>query len=284
MATPADVQDHLAIANRYLYQIGLQLVLDTDVGVKDGAKATDIPGIFRIQVSQSVTWHIDSDEQSVVATGLNYRPNVMNFAYIRLGRRPRIGGAATDWPNSTAPLAVGAAAGSRPTVSDSGMPSSSWIAHTGIPPDAAADPTTTKLITGLSRPGHPHLFAMFLCDNLGDPAGYRRSAEAMPVRCHELGAYSGNLWHRLEGVPETAKGRGDQRTMTANDVPAKLVAKGVFWDGLLYPPTENIMYWKGAGPTSQDFDIIQARAVRLSKLVPPVCCYRPGSAGAMRKF
>jgi hypothetical protein len=255
-ATPSDVQDHLAIANRYLYQIGLQLVLDTNPSVTHGARATAIPGVFRIRVSQGTTFRIDSDVASLRATILNHRPNVMNFAYIHSERRPTIGGAATDFPASKVAAAV---AGARPTISDSGTPSTSWTSHTGIPPDGAATPVTMTLINALQRPGHPQLFAMFLCDNLGDPAVLADQQIYAKSMCHELGHIL-NLGHRIEGP--------DPAGVTAAN-PSGLVANGIYWDGLSYPPSENIMFWQGAQPVCQDFDIIQARAAHQSPLVPP---------------
>ncbi|MHC4416895.1 MAG: hypothetical protein ACYS0G_16635 [Planctomycetota bacterium] len=259
-AKPADCQNHLHIANCYLRQIGLQLTLDANPRRRNGARSTGIPGIFRINVSRGTTRRINSSVTAVRATGLNYRPNVMNFAYIHSERNRRVGGAATDFPASNiAPVA----AGGRPTISDSGTPSDSWSSPTGIPPDGAAGRITMSLITAIQRPRHPQLFAMFLCDTIGNPttaAGQDLYAKSM---CHELGHIL-NLGHRVEGVPGPP-----QRDMTAADPPATLAAGGIFWDALLYPPQENIMYWAGVNPICQDFDIIQARAVHQSPLVPP---------------
>jgi hypothetical protein len=71
---------------------------------------------------------------------------------------------------------------------------------------------------------------------------------------HELGHIL-NLGHRVEQAdPTTATG---------------LSANGIFFDGLTHPPQENIMFWAGVQAICQDFDIIQARAVRQSPLLPP---------------
>ncbi|MGK3963818.1 hypothetical protein WMF38_06525 [Sorangium sp. So ce118] len=250
-ATPADVQAHLAIANRYLRQVALELTLDTNPAVTHGAQPTGTPGIFRISVSKGTTWHIDSDVLDVRATRLNYRPSVMNFAYIHSERRPTIGGAATDFPASNvAPAAPGA----RPTITDSGTPSTSWVSPTGILPDGAAGTVTMSLLTAIQRPGHPRLFAMFLCDNIGNPAVLADQQLYAKSMCHELGHIL-NLGHRVEGADTTQ--------------PTGLSANGIFWDGLSHPPMENVMYWQGVQAICQDFDIIQARAVHQSPLVPP---------------
>jgi len=250
-ATPANVLDHVNIANRFLRQIGLELVLDTSATRKNGAVATGTPGIFRISVSKGTTWHINSDVTSVKATGLNYRPGVMNFAYIHSERTPSVGGAASDFPASNiAP----AAAGARPSITDGGTPSTSWVSPSGVLPDAAAGAVTMNLIRAIQRPGHPRLFAMFLCDNLGDPAVLADQQLYAKSMCHELGHIL-NLGHRVEGP--------DATTATG------LVANGIFWDGLTHPPQENIMFWQGVQAICQDFDIIQTRVVHRSPLVPP---------------
>lgn len=248
-ATPAVCQNHLDVANRYLRQIALELVLDTNATRSHGARATGTPGIFRISVSRGTTRRINSDVLNVRATRLNYRRNVMNFAYIHSERRANVGGAATDIPASN----VAAVGGARPQVTDSGTPSDSWVRHTGIAPDTAARTTTMQLINAIQRGGHPQLFAMFLADTLGDPAtpaGHQQYAKSMVHElCHVL-----NLGHRIEGPDATQ--------------PTGLIANGIFWDGLSYPPQENIMFWQGAQPICQDMDIIQARAAHQSPLVP----------------
>ncbi len=80
---------------------------------------------------------------------------------------------------------------------------------------------------------------------------------------HEFGHVL-NLGHRVERVPATQFNL--QRDATSADPPERLYAGGAVWDGLLIPPRENIMHWL-AQATAQDFDIIQARAVRLSPLL-----------------
>lgn len=254
-STPANILDHLAITNRFLRQMGLELVLDTDPHTSNNATATATPGIFRIRVSKGTTFRIDSNVVNVPATILNHRPNVMNFAYIKSERRANVGGAATDFPASNlAPPAPGA----RPTITDSGTPSTSWISPTGVAPDAAATPISMTLINAIQRPGHPRLFAMFVAD-LADPstpAGQQQYAKAI---VHELGHIL-NLGHRVEGP--------DPAGPTAAN-PSGLAANGIFWDGLQYPPTENIMNWQGVQPNSQDLDIIQTRGAHQSPLVPP---------------
>jgi len=248
-STPADILNHLAITNRYMRQIALELVLDTNPSHKDGAVPTTTPGIFRISVAKGVTRNANSGVADFKATRLNYRPGVMNFAYTHSDSGGALG-AATDIPASkVAPAAPGA----RPRISDSGTPSTSWIPPTGVAPDGAAGTVNMDLIAPIQRHGHPKLFAMFVCDSNGDPttaAGMQNYANTIS---HEFGHIL-NLGHRVEGP--NAAGTG-------------LVAGGIFFDGLTIPLTENIMHWNGPATLCQDFDIIQARAVHQSPLVPP---------------
>lgn len=231
-STPADVQTHLAITNRFLRQVGLQLVLDTDPRRTHGATATGIPGIFRIRVSRGRTRNI-ADTGYSRSTRLNYRPNVMNFAYIHSDRSGNLG-VAMDYPASNA-------GGS---IRDSGTPSTSWISPTGIPPDAATRPQTMTLLAAGQRRGHPNLFSMYVTDANGDPTVLASQQTYAGTIAHEFGHIL-NLAHRVDR------------------------AGSPFNDGLNYPPGENLMHWNNPTTLAQDCDIVQAKAVRQSPLVPP---------------
>lgn len=163
----------------------------------------------------------------------------MNFAYIHSDAAGVLG-AGEDYP----------ASGAGATISDNGTPSTSWISPTGIDPDGAAVNQTMTLLPArirLSPPGvnaNTGLYTMYVTDGNGDPttpAGMQNYANTM---IHELGHVL-NLGHRVDtgGSP--------------------------FNDGLNFPPGENIMHWNNPWNIAQDFDIIQARAVRRSPLVPP---------------
>ena len=263
-ATPADCQAHLAIANRFLRQLGLELTLDTNPTRTNNAKATAIPGIFRINVSAGVTRNINGNADNLTATRLNYRAGVMNFAYIHSDARPTILGVATDYPNSSlaAPAAPPAPANpahapafaNRPMVADSGTPSDSWRLPSGVKPDAAAGTSNLFLIRGFPRAGHPQLFAMFVTDGGGDPSVAANQLTYAQTIAHEFGHIL-NLGHRIEGA--------DATTATGMN------ANGIFWDGIGHPPNENVMNWTLSGTREQDFDILQARGTRFSTLIPP---------------
>jgi hypothetical protein len=235
-STPANVQDHLAIANRFLRPMAIELVLDTNATMTDGATATGIPGIFRIRVSSGVTRNTNGNR----ASALNFRANVMNFAYIFTETRPGVLGAASSYPANNA----GA------TISETGTPSTSWISPSGVPPDGAAVATSMTLLAARVIPppaGHPNahngLFAMYVTDLNGDPSVLASQQAYANTIAHEFGHIL-NLGHR--GVA------GDP------------------WDDLVnYPPNENVMHPTNPPALAQDFDIIQARAARQSPLVPP---------------
>jgi len=270
-ATPADAKNHLDISNRFLRQIGLQLTLDTNARRRNGARATGIPGIFRIRVSRGRTRNVRNTNR---ATILNYRPGVMNFAYIHSDRSGNLG-AATDFPASNAGASItDPPTGTAGTVA---TPSTSWIRPTGVGvgADATTATVTMNLIAARQRARHAQLFAMYVTDSNGG-ANHRALASQQLFACtmaHEFGHIL-NLGHRVEGVPGPPR-----RDMTAADPLASLVAGGIFWDGLLHPPHENVMQWWDPSTIAQDFDIIQARAVQQSPLVAGAPTMAPAVAG-----
>jgi len=257
-ANPAHVRNHLDIVNRILRQVALELVPDTNVTRTHGARATGEPGIFRISVSAKRTRRIP-DTGFARATRLNYRRGVFNFAYIHSDAGGNLG-AATDYP----------ANGAGNTITDNGSPSSSWIQPSGVDPDHAAGNVTMNLLAARERntARWPQLAAMYVTDANGDPGNVNDQFTYAGTIAHELGHVL-SLGHRVEGVPETAPGVGDQRDMTSADAPADLVAGGIFWDALLMPPGENVMHWINPTTQAQDFDILQARAMHQSPVVPP---------------
>ena len=268
-AAPNDVRNHINIANRFLRQLGVELALDTNATRRHNARATGIPGIFRIRVPRRRSRRVVNTSWCTLR---NYRAGVINFAYIHSDRRQNLG-AATDYPANNAGASI-----TDPPAATAGTqanPSTSWIRPTGVGIGAGATTgrVTMNLIAANQRAGHPQLCAMYVTDACGGarvPANnhqtIQRQREYAGTMTHEFGHIL-NLGHRVEGVPETAPGAGDQRDMTAADAPATLNAGGIFWDGLLHPPHENVMQWWDPSTIAQDFDIIQARAVHRSPLV-----------------
>jgi hypothetical protein len=232
-ATPENVRDHLAIANRFLRQMALELVLDTDTSTKDGAVASHVPGIFRISCRTGLTRNV-SVTGFMTATKFNYRPNVMNFAYIHSDVGGNLG-AADAYP----------ASGAGATITDSGSPSSSWKVPSGVKPDAAASPVVMTLLAARLRPGHPKLVSMYVTDGPnGDPSNINAMQTYAGTIAHEFG-HNLNLAHRVDSPTSP------------------------FNDKVNHPPGENVMHWNNPTTLAQDFDIIQAKAARQSPIVPP---------------
>lgn len=243
-ATPDHVRDHIAIANRFLRQMAIELVPDDNATVTHGARATSHPGIFRIRVDPGITRNIGVTGWAR-ATRLNYRQGVFNFAYIHSDRAGNLG-AATDYP----------ANGAGTSITDNGTPSTSWIIPSGIDPDGAAGTVTMNLIAARERnpATYPRLYAMYVTDANGDPGNANAQITYAGTIAHELGHVL-NLGHRVEG-PDASQ-------------PTGLVANGIFFDGLTTPPDENVMHWINPSNLAQDFDIIQTRAVHRSPVVGP---------------
>ena len=227
------------MANRFLRQLGIELVLDTNVSIKDRAviakdsSGNPIPGIYRIAVSKGATRNIPNTGHAT-ATRLNYRPGVMNFAYIHSATGGGILGAADDYP----------ANGAGGSISDSRTPSSSWSVPSGIAPDAAAPTINMTLLVRRQRAGHPQLFGMYVTNANGAPGVLVNDQTYAGTIAHEFGHIL-NLGHRVDDVGSP------------------------FNDALNHPPNENVMHWHNPTTQAQDFDIIQARAVFRSPLVPP---------------
>jgi hypothetical protein len=156
----------------------------------------------------------------------------MNFAYVHSAAGGALG-AAIDRAS-----AVGA------TITDTGTPSTSWLSPSGITPDGAAGTVTMNLRPARTRPATPpNLYSMFVTDACGDPTTAAGQQVYANTIAHELGHVL-HLGHR--GV-------------AANPVN----------DRVNFPLNENMMHPTNPPALAQDFDIIQARAVRLSPLVPP---------------
>jgi hypothetical protein len=228
-STAADVQAHVHIANCFLRQLGIELAMDTNVTVHNGAVVSAIPGIFTVSVANGVTRNTSGN----TAVTRNRRAGVLNFAYIK--------------SDSGGNLGVGMffpASGAGATISDSGTPSTSWISPSGVAPDGAAGNVTMRLIPAIAHPTIAGFAAMFVTDTNGVPTNPVAAATYGGTIAHEV-CHLFNLNHRV-------------------DTPAS-----PFNDGLNYPPGENVMHWINPTTIAQSFDIIQAKAVRRSPLVPP---------------
>ncbi|MFA6044917.1 MAG: hypothetical protein WC718_08025 [Phycisphaerales bacterium] len=220
-STPTEILAHINIANRFLIQLGLILQMDQDTSVTDNAVPTGTPGVFRLQLPAPEV--VNAPSTTASCTLKNSRPFVFNFAYIINDADSNLG-YTTDWEGPSATQ-----------VEDSGTPSSSFIAPSGIPPHEAARTNIMRLFTPATQQRRPGLFAMYVTQN---------NATAMDFGgtiAHEFGHALG-LRHRVN-----AHGGGSD-------------------DRLMYPPRENLMHGNATTYEAQDFDLLQARAVALSPL------------------
>jgi len=231
---PEDVQQHLQVANIFLRQLGLQLVPNTDPPT-DGASTTPgINGIFRISVPAGRTVNVQGDYPP--CTRLNFRPNVVNIAYIHSdywldGGVVQHGfGMASDFSGSTLP-------GTR--VTDRGTPSTSWIRPSGIRPDGEPRTVRMRVFRGNQRrsspatgPDYSQLFGFYVTNLSGSPTS-------------EMGilTYAGTIAHELGHILTLRHRIGDGN------------------DQLSRPPGTNLMHGTNASTLAQDLDIIQARAI-----------------------
>jgi hypothetical protein len=241
--TPQQILKHLAIANRFLRQIALELVLDKNPKKTHGAKPTGVDGIFEIRVRKSWTYRTTG----FASARLNYVKDVMNFSYVHSNSGRRAGGFAVYLPKKPALT----------WVTDSGTPTSSWIPPSGVAPDKKpAKPVKMKCIKGYELRRYPGLYAMCLTMVAGHPETAK--ARYGLYISHEFGHIL-NLGHRVE--------KWDRRGKTPKN-PTGLVSKGEHWDNLTHPPSENVMKYDATDDVCHDLDILQALAAHASPLVP----------------
>ncbi|MEM2991187.1 MAG: hypothetical protein QXQ02_08410 [Halobacteria archaeon] len=225
-STPQDVDNHIKVANIFLRQLGLRLVLDNDQTVTDNAELSGIPGIFRINnVNAGVTRNVTGNHP--LCTRLNYRPGVLNIAYIHsdsLGGGFVGLGMASDFSGSRFGTHV----------EDNGTPSTSWIRPSGIPPDGSARNVRMRVFRDdWRRSGHPHLYGLYVTSvGNGNPSSEIGILTYAGTIAHEIGHIL-TLRHRIGAGP----------------------------DGLNRPPGTNLMHGTNPSTSAQDLDIIQARAV-----------------------
>ena len=229
----SEVLNQLNCANRFLWQLGVLLRLDTDTSIgwlpadvlAANVHATGTTGVFTATVGAA---HISNVADESDTSAINSRPYVMNFAFIEsLTPPPSTGGACFYSGNPT-------------SQTDDGPPSTSWTTPSGVPPDGTAGTVTMRCgAHGFTSPA-PHRYSMCITQ-----VGANRPARMVgQTIAHEVGHCLGLRHRGLESD-------GSQ--------PAA-------YDGLPHPPMVNVMYF-AAYEQAMDFDMIQAKAVRRSSLV-----------------
>ena len=240
---PPHVANHIAIANRFLRQAGIELIPDANVTLSNNAVATGNPGIYRINVAVGRTRNVGGS--TPISSRLNYRNGVLNIQYIHsLQHDPGwlIFGRSTDRPRSPA----------HPQTTDNLVPTPSWMIPTagggcGVDPaPAPAGAVRMDLLAPSNRPhfnqaGMPTLAAFLITNDCGDPATDVGARMYGNVIAHEFSHVLG-LAHRVGAGPDNTGG---------------------------HPPQQNIMCQGEPPMVRQDFDRIQAVAMRRSPVVPP---------------
>ena len=251
--TPADIKAQIAYNNIILWQVGLQMAMDTDKTTYNGAIYKDV-GIFEVTTAANHTFNI-ANNATPVCTILNSRNGVFNVGYMHtVANKPTLNGRATDRRLSAA---------SDGTSNLSWEQSSSWIRATGVFPDDGAG-TVTMATMGRSDPrpnsqksqcGDGHIENVCGCLMTQQGATLPGSL----TLAHELGHVLG-LHHRGSGgSPDDGKSTDG---MNHRAGPKKDTG---------HPWSENLLTY-GANTLRQDLDWVQAQVIRshaLCKADPP---------------
>jgi hypothetical protein len=264
----ADAGRHIQIVNIYLRQVGIQLVEDdsTEVASKTGNNNVGVAAIdpHVVAVTRVSAGHFDvevdlnsmvfraADFGNTAADGairVNTRNEIISFAYIES-------------------LASGnnvlASANMNPTVhvaglvlKDKGVPSSSLIRKSGIPPDTpvgevkmtVSGPFRVKTVATTPANRNTDLewgivvptasIDTFATQVAG--GGVTQDMVYAATLSHEVGHILG-LLHRIAGGTN-------------------------FPDGISTPQQKNIMFPSANPPTMENFDIVQAKTIRLSDVL-----------------
>ena len=273
ISTPAQIDMHRKIANRFLRQAGFELAPDSDATIAPAqggwVATTGVPGVFTVRVDATYTRNIN-DVISEKVIEFNYRQNVLSFAYLH-SHEDGVLGAAQLWPQSNL--------GPRGTalVGDAGSPSSSWIRPSGVVPDAAAAAVAMRVINGCPSPASsPSLYGMVVTNDVGIAPGGADAQRYGNTIAHEVG-HMLSLGHRVEDIEDDAllrkwergtlqAGPGGGHPRLVEGVGALGAGDGMFTDNLWHPRTQNLMHHDAHADIAWDLDILQALAIAQSPL------------------
>ena len=254
IVTPDNVNNHIRMARVLLWQAGLELTPDSNTTLFDGATATAHKGVFIVPAKKD-NWTNNVDINSTpIATRLNFRPLVVNIAYVRSCSENRA--VASDTPGFDGK-----------SQKLGGSPSTSWVIPSGVPPDA-----TGKEVTMLT-------LGLFPRNNSSDAAYAKERAKTDPgftlsdinKRLYSLMApsiwtpntnspdWGQNISHELGHVlalRHRGSGDTDKKPLSddgVNSVDNKKKKRGHPWN-------ENIMTYDNQ--RGLDIDLIQTAVVR----------------------
>jgi hypothetical protein len=160
----------------------------------------------------------------------NYRKKVLQIIYVHSFEGDSALGVAYWQPETHAPDD-----GYDHFVTDQGTPSSSWQAPSGVWPQGKADEVKIGVLAGDIHPDKKHLWAVAIANHAEAADSDDGIFAYGSTLAHEVGHFL-SLDHRNPGE-----------------------------DGLRHPATHNVMYPTSHNATAQDFDLIQAKAMQLSK-------------------
>ncbi len=262
--TPAQVNGHMDVAKVLYWQAALLFEADTTVTTFEGATASGTAGVYNVTVASNN--HTRNVNMNLVpaATRYNFRPGVINIAYIRSMIQGRA--VASD---------IQGVSGANKDLD--GTPSNSWVKPSGVPQDAAAKKVIMKTFPPMNRKTSPgpgdkgfiatrhaadatftsatmrQLYACMLPSDWWLPDSQQQSGSNL---AHELGHVLG-LRHRGNGDANFPP-RGDDG-VDSPDATKKHPMRG-------HPWTENVMTYgygtAGVNPLNLDIDYIQAFVIR----------------------
>jgi hypothetical protein len=243
---PADIVNHIKMANVLLYQSGLLLTPDDDRTAYDGAQDGGAAAYTVTVTHSTYTWESSyHGDARVPAMRLNWRPGVLNICYVKSLVGSDAGGAATDRPGLPGGL-----------VELEGTPSSSWRSPSGMAPDGDATTVVMDTMTASDVRSGPDFINHVTARGLDVSAlskmygfvigDYRPPEDSWYGRtiAHETGHVLG-LCHRGSGASRYPFGSDDQ----VND-PWKTG----------FPWHENVMAY--GEDRSLDLDLIQTKVLR----------------------
>jgi hypothetical protein len=262
LLTPANLDGHMQVAKVIYWQIGLLFEADTNASLFEGAVASGTTGVYNVTVASNNHTRLVNMNLTPAATRYNFRPGVINIAYIRSTVQNRA--VASD---------IQGVSGNDENLD--GTPSTSWVKPSGVDLDPAAKKVTMKTFSSSNRqknkgPGDAgfittrhtadaaftaatmgQLFACMIPSDWSVPDSQDQSGVNL---AHELGHVLG-LRHRGSGD----SGNPPRSDDGVNSPDLKGKTRGHPWH-------ENIMTYGYGGsanpPINLDIDLIQAAVVR----------------------